>query len=97
MKNEPGDFDILRNKELIELENKFDELVSTIENNHKEYFEKRPARYADEKHDRLQNHFNFHQHANTARILFLEKSDLDGNIRLEVENAFKKLFGQEAR
>ena len=62
--------------------------------NHKEYFEKRPAKYADENHDRLQNHFNFHQYANTARILFLEKSDLDVNIRLEVENAFKKVFGQ---
>ena len=32
MKKEPSDFDNLRNKELIELENKFDELVSTIEN-----------------------------------------------------------------
>ena len=28
-----------------------------------------------------------------TKNLFLEKSDLDGNIRLEVENAFKKIFG----
>jgi hypothetical protein len=94
METESGDFDILRNKELIEKENKFYELVSTIEKNHKEYFEKRPPKYVNEEHDKLRNHYTYLQYSNTAAIEFKENTDLADNIKTEVENAFKKVFGQ---
>lgn len=89
---EINDFDMLRNKKIIEMEKLFQKRLDEIEKKHIEYFLKRPPlRHLDE-HDRLYNHYVYHQYDQYAKLDWLENSDLIPTIKKEVEETFKEIF-----
>jgi hypothetical protein len=74
------------------LERLFKKRIEEIEFKHKDYFHKRPPKYLTDEGDRLYNHYIYQQFGNYAKLVWLDASELDQNIKDEVENAFKDIF-----
>jgi len=89
---ETNEFVILRGKKINDMERLFEKRLAEIESNHKDYFLKRPATMQADEHDTLHSHYIYHQSGEYAKIFWLENSDLNQNIKDEVENAFKEIF-----
>jgi len=89
---ETNDFDILQGKKINDMERLFKKRIEEIETNHKDYFNKRSPKYSTDEGDKLYNHYIYHQSGDYARLIWLDTSDLDQNIKEEVESAFKEIF-----
>lgn len=69
--------------------------VDEIESTHKNYFLERSPKYPTDDGDKLHNHFSYYQSDDQASIIWLHSSDLDQNIKGEVEKAFREIFLQQ--
>ncbi len=87
-----NDFDFLRGKKINDVERQFKKRIEEIETAHKDYFSKRPPKYSDDEGDKLYNHYMYHQSAGQARLIWEDTSNLDPNIKEEVESAFMEIF-----
>ena len=87
-----NEFDILRGTKINEMERLFQQRLDEIETAYLGYFHQRPSKKATDECDKLHNHYVYHQSGNQSRLFWLDNSDLDQNIKDEVESAFKKIF-----
>lgn len=89
---ETNDFDMLRGKKINDMERLFQKRLDQIEKKYIDYFSKRPPLRNLDEHDRLYNHYVYHQYDQYAKLIWLENSDLNGTIKEEVEEAFREIF-----
>ncbi|MFC2112102.1 hypothetical protein ACFLTA_02445 [Bacteroidota bacterium] len=90
-------FDKFRNEVLVRKEKEFNAAVQRIEEKCIDFFKSRESiRSEYDEHDRLHNHFilgsNF---ANDPGFGICDDSDLPEHIKVEVTNAFHRIFGSE--
>lgn len=89
---ETNDFDMFRGKKINDMERLFQKRLDEIEKRHIDYFSKRPPLGHIDEHDRLYNHYVYHQYDQYAKLIWLENSDLNIAIKEEVEKIFREIF-----
>ena len=87
-----NEFDFLRGKTLNDKERRFFKRLKEIEKAYDAYFANRPSPNNQEEHDRLHNHYFYNQYDNVVDLKWINDSDLDSEIKEEVEQALKKAF-----
>ncbi len=68
-----------------------------IEEKHIKYFEERLPKYSIDKCDKLQNHYITATNQEGITFAFLNKSDLDENIRIECIELFNEIFNSKIK